>query len=92
MAEIKVFKSVVNDYFVIQKNKGVPFYFKNEDLKVIIEKLNELNEEISPLHREIKIYCFKCETILEILENKTCYCKKCERFYTENEIRINYGI
>ena len=92
MAEIKVYKSVAHDYFVLQKNNDIPFSFKKEDLKVLIEKLNELNEEISPLHRDIKIYCFNCDTMLEILDHGACYCKKCEKFYTENEIRINCGI
>jgi hypothetical protein len=92
MAEIKVYKSVANDYFVLNKNNGIPFYFKKEDLKVLIEKLSELNEEINYKRIEVKIYCCECDTVLEILENNTCYCKKCERIFSENEIRINCGV
>jgi len=92
MTEIKLYKSVANDYFVLQKNNDIPFYFIKEDLKLIIEKLNELNEEIIHGHREIKIYCFVCGRILEILENNTCYCKECNRFFSEDEIRVNCGI
>ena len=92
MTEIKLYKSVANDYFVLQKNSDVPFYFKKEDLKLIIEKLNELIEEIPHIHREIKIYCYECDKVLELLENGTCYCRECDKLYSENEIRINCGI
>ena len=51
MTEIKLYKSITNDYFVLQKNSDVPFYFNKEDLIVLIEKLNELNEEIFPVKR-----------------------------------------
>ena len=92
MIEIIVFKSVANDYFVLQKNNAILFYFKKEDLELLITKLSELNEEINYEHREIEICCYKCETVLEILENNTCYCKKCERIFSENEIRTNCGV
>lgn len=92
MAEIKVYKSVANDYFVLQKNNTIPFYFKREDLNIIVAKLRELKEEIRYNHREIEIYCYECDTVLEILDNGMCYCKKCGKLFSENEIRLNCGI
>ena len=92
MAEIRILKSIVNDYFAMQKNNGVPFYFKKEDLNGILQKLNDLKEEISTKHREIKIYCFTCDAVLEILESSTCYCSICNKFYSEEQIRNNCGI
>lgn len=92
MAEIKVFKSVANDYFVLQKNNAILFYFKKEDLELLITKLSELKEEINYEHREIEIYCYKCETVLEILDNGTCYCKECDEFFSEDDIRTNCGV
>lgn len=92
MTEIRVLKSTVNDYFALQKNNDVPFYFKNEDLNGILQKLNDLKEEINANHREIKIYCFTCDTVLKILESNTCYCRKCDKFYSEEEVRNNCGI
>ncbi len=92
MTEIKLYKSVANDYFVLQKNSDVPFYFKNEDLELLITKLSELKEDINYKHIEIKIYCYECDTVLEILDNGTCYCKECDKFFSEDEIRINCGI
>jgi len=92
MTEIKLYKSVANDYFVLQKNSDIPFYFKKEDLKPLLEKLIELKGEIIRGHQKIKIYCYECETVLEILDNGTCYCKECDKFYSEDEIRINCGV
>ena len=92
MGEIRILKSIVNDYFAMQKNNGVLFYFKKEDLKPLIEKLIELKEEIICEHQRIKIYCYKCETVLKILDNGTCYCKECDEFFSEGDIRINCGI
>jgi len=89
MTEIKLYKSVANDYFVLQKNNDVPFYFKKEDLKLLIEKLIELKGEIISGHQRIKIYCYECETVLDVLENGTCYCKECDKFFSEDEIRVN---
>lgn len=92
MTEIKLYKSVANDYFVLQKNTDVPFYFKREDLKPLIEKLIELKGEIISGHQRIKIYCYECDTVLEILENGTCYCKECDKLFSEDEIRMNCGV
>jgi len=92
MAEIRILKSIVNDYFALQKNNDVPFYFNKEDLNGILQKLNNLKEEISTNHREIKVYCFACDTVLEILDSNICYCIKCDKFYSEEEIRNNCGI
>ena len=89
---ITLSKSISYDYFVLQKNNDISFYFKREDLNVIIVKLIELKEEIPYNHREIEIYCYECDTVLEILDNGTCYCKKCEKIFSENEIRLNCGI
>ena len=92
MGEIRVSKSIVNDYFALQKNNDVTFYFKKEDLELLITKLSELKEEINSKRLEIKIYCYECDTVLELLENGTCYCRECDKMYSENEIRINCGI
>jgi hypothetical protein len=83
---------VANDYFVLQKNSDLPFYFQKEDLKIIIEKLNELSEEIPPIRLEIKIYCYECDAVLKLLENGKGYCRECDKLYSEDEIRINCGI
>jgi len=92
MAEIRILKSIVKDYFALQKNKDIPFYFNKEELNGILQKLNDLREEINTKQREIKIYCFTCDTVLEIFKSNTCYCHKCDKFYSEGEIRNNCGI
>lgn len=92
MSEIKVSKSIIYDYFVLQKNNDVPFFFKAEDLDVVIEKLLELKEEISSNHQKIKIYCFMCDEVLIVLDSNACYCDNCDRLFTEEEIRSNCGI
>jgi len=90
MTEIKLYKSTANDYFVLQKNSNVPFYFQKEDLKPLIEKLIELKGEIICGHQKIKFYCYLCDTVLQILENGTYYCKKCDKCFSEEEIRKQY--
>ena len=92
MTEIKLYKSVANDYFILQKNCDVPFYFKKEDLKPLLEKFIELEEEIICGHQKIKIHCYLCDTVLQILDNGTCYCRECEKLFSEGKIRVNCGV
>jgi len=92
MSEITVSKSIIYDYFVLQKNNEIPFYFKKEDLDIVLEKLLKLKYELSATQQKITIYCYMCGEILLILDSNACYCDNCETLFTEEEIRNNCGI
>jgi len=92
MSEITVSKSIVYDYFVLQKNNEIPFYFTKDDLHAVIEKLLDLKYELSATQQKIKIYCHKCGELLLVLDSNACYCDNCNRLFTEEEIRSNCGI
>ena len=90
--KIKLSKSIIYDYFTLQKNNDVPFYFNKGDLDVILQELIELKQEINKDYRKIKIYCFVCGTALLIIDSNACYCDICNRLFTEAEVRKNCGI
>ena len=92
MNEITVSKSIIYDYFVLQKNNEIPFYFTKEDLDAVLQKLLELKKELITTHRKIKIYCFVCDEELLVLDSNACYCDNCDRLFTEEEVRNNCGI
>lgn len=90
--KIKLSTSIIYDYFVLQKNNDIPFYFQKGDLDAILQKLIELKKKLHKYQREIKIYCFVCGTALLILDSNACYCDVCNELFTEEEIRNNCGI
>ena len=85
--KIKLSKSIIYDYFVLEKDNNVPFYFKSGDLDAILQKLIELKKEINKNQRKIKLYCFVCGSVLLILDSNACYCDICNRLFTEEEIQ-----
>jgi len=92
MSNITVSKSIIYDYFVLQKNNEIPFYFTKEDLDAVLQKLLELKKELTTAHRKIRIYCFVCDEVLIVLDSNACYCDNCDRLFTEEVIRNNCGL
>ena len=90
--KITLSKSIIYDYFVLQKNNDVPFYFEKGDLDAILQELIELKKEITKDYRKIKLYCYECGEVLLVLDSNACYCDICNRLFTEAEIRNNCGL
>ena len=58
--KIKLSKSIIYDYFTLQKNNDVPFYFNKGDLDVILQELIELKQEINKDYNEEMEVCEDC--------------------------------
>ena len=43
--KIKVYKSIVGDYFVLENNSNLFFYFTCEDIPEIIRELRQIEEK-----------------------------------------------
>jgi hypothetical protein len=90
--KIKLSKSIIYDYFVLQKNNEIPFYFQKDDVDAILQELIELKNKLNKHYRKVKIYCYECGEVLLVLDSNACYCDICNRLFTEDEIRNNCGI
>ena len=54
------------------------------------EKLNSKNTYANYI--DVKIQCPNCGNIFILNSNSECFCEKCNRVYTENEIRARCGL
>ena len=90
--KITLSKSIIYDYFTLQKNNDIPFYFKKGDVDAILQELIELKKKMNKDYRKIKIYCFVCGSVLLVLDSNACYCDVCNRLFTEDEIRSNCAL
>ena len=90
--KIKLSKSIIYDYFVLEKEDHIPFYFQKDDIDAILKRLIELKQKIEKNDRKVKICCFVCGSELLVIDSNACYCDVCNRLFTEDEIRRNCAL
>ena len=63
---------------------------KSIDNKSDQEKFNSKNTNVDCI--DVKIQCPNCGNTFILNNNRECFCEKCNRVYTENEIRASCGL